>query len=82
MTLVTYFLIYLCLCLMHKNRNLNQIFILKSIQALKINKYRNKINIKIKKCEYRLKFFLIWPLIDIYELYEDFKENRASNTKS
>ena len=67
---------------MYRNRQSNQIFILKSLQTLKISKYRVDISNKIKKYEYRLKWFLIWPLVDIYEWYENYKKNRDRNTKS
>ena len=67
---------------MYRNRQLNHIFILRSLQTLKISKYRNKISIQIKKHEKRFKWFLIWPLIDLYEWYEDWQANRNRNNKS
>ena len=81
MLISTQILIYLCLCLLYRGRQINQIFVLKSLQTLKISKYRTKITSKIKKHEQRIKWFLFWPLIDLYEWYEDKKENRNSNTK-
>ena len=67
---------------MYRNRQIQQIFILKSLSGLKINKRRTEINETIKKYENRSKYFLIWPLVDLYEWYEHFKTNRGSNTKS
>ena len=82
MSKLTVILFYLCLCLMYRSRQLNYIFILKSLQTLKISKYRNDISLKIKKHEKRFKWFLIWPIIDMYEWYENWQKNRNSNIKS
>ena len=79
---MTVIIIYLCFCLMYRNRQLSHIFILRSLQTLKISKYRDKISLQIVKHEKRFKWYLIWPLIDLYEWYENWKENRDSNTKS
>ena len=67
---------------MYRSRQLNHIFILRSLQTLKISKYRGKISRSIEKHEKRLKWYLAWPLIDMYEWYEDWKENRDRNIKS
>ena len=67
---------------MYRSRQLNHIFILRSLQTLKINKYRGKISRSIEKHEKRSKWYLAWPLIDLYEWYEDWKENRDRNIKS
>ncbi len=75
-------LFYLFLCLMYRSRQLNHIFILRSLQTLKISKYRNEISLKIQKHEKRFKWFLIWPIIDMYEWYENWQKNRNSNIKS
>ena len=82
MNLITTLLIYFCLCLLYRNRQLNYIFILRSLQTLKISKYRDEISEKIKKYEKRLNWFLIWPLIDLYEWYKDWQTNRSRNSKS
>ena len=82
MPITTIVIIYLCFCLMYRNRQLSHIFILRSLQTLKISKYRDKISLQIIKHEKRFKWYLIWPLIDLYEWYENWKENRDSNTKS
>ena len=67
---------------MYRNTQLSHIFILRSLKTLKINKYRGAIEIKIAKHEQRFKWFLFWPLINLYEWYEDWKTNRDRNTKS
>ena len=82
MSLTTIILIYLCSCLMYRNRQLNYIFILRSLQTLKISKYRDKIRLRIDKHGKRFKWYLFWPIIDLYEWYEDWKENRNRNIKS
>jgi len=82
MSILTIVVIYLCLCLMYRNRQINYIFILRSLQTLKISKYRDEISLRIKKLERRFKWYLAWPLIDIYEWYEDWKANRDRNIKS
>ena len=82
MSVTTVIIIYLCFCLMYRNRQLSHIFILRSLQTLKISKYRDKISLRIIKLERRFNWFLIWPLIDLYEWYEDWKENRDRNAKS
>ncbi len=82
MSITTMIIIYLCFCLMYRNRQLSYIFILRSLQTLKISKYRDKISLRIIKLERRFNWFLIWPLIDLYEWYEDWKENRDRNAKS
>ena len=81
MSIATLIIIYLCFCLMYRNRQLSYIFILRSLQTLKISKYRDKISLRIIKLERRFNWFLIWPLIDLYEWYEDWKENRDRNNK-
>ena len=68
--------------MMYRQRQLQNIFILKSLQTIKINKHRNQIAEKIEKHEKRFKWFLIWPLIDMYEWYENWQKNRNSNAKS
>ena len=80
MSIITQILIYLCLCFLYRSRQLNNLFILKSLQTLKISKYRTKISEKIKNHGRRLRWFLFWPLIDLYEMYEDYKENRSRDT--
>ena len=82
MSIVTILIIYLCLCLMYKSRQSNYIFILRSLQTLKISKYRDDISLRIEKHERRFKWYLVWPLIDLYERYEDWKTNRDRSIKS
>lgn len=82
MGIIIQILIYFSLCLLYRNKQSNQIFVLKTLQTLKIAKYRIKISEKILKHEKRFKWFLFWPLIDIYEYYEDWQENRNRNIKS
>jgi hypothetical protein len=81
MSLVELLVIYLFFCLMYRNRQLSYIFILRSLQTLKISKYRDDIVVRIEKHEKRFKWYLIWPLIDLYEWYEDWQKNRNRNTK-
>lgn len=80
--IVMLILIYLSLCLLYRSKQSNQIFVLKILQTLKISKYRVEISKTISKYEKRFKWFLFWPLIDIYEYYEDWQENRNRNSKS
>jgi hypothetical protein len=80
--MITKTIIYLCFCLMYRQRKENQLFILKTLQTLKISKYRNRIVEKIQKYEKRSKLFLFWPLVDLYEWYENYKENRNRASKS
>lgn len=82
MSIVTIIIIYLCFCMQYRYRQLNYIFILRALQTLKIGKYRDEINLKINKHEKRFKWFLVWPLIDLYEWYENRKTNRNRNIKS
>ena len=82
MPVTTMIIIYLCFCLMYRNRQLSHIFILRSLQTLKISKYRDDISLRIVKHERRFKWFLVWPLIDLYEWYEDWQANRNRNNKS
>jgi hypothetical protein len=79
---ITMFLMYLGMCLLYRSRQANQVFILKILQSLKSNKHRNKINQKIKNHEKRHRWFFAWPIIDLYERYEDWKEDRNRNVKS
>ena len=82
MSITTMIIIYLCFCMQYRFRQLNHIFILRSLQTLKISKHRDEINLKIIRHEKRFKWFLFWPLIDLYEWYEDWKTNRDRNAKS
>ena len=82
MTILTQLIVYLLFCLMYRTRQENQLFILKSLQTLKISKYRITISEKIKNHEKRYRWFLFWPFIDLYELYEDWQKNRNRNSKS
>ena len=82
MSITTIIIIYLCFCLMYRSRQLSYIFILRSLQKLKISKYRDDINLQIVKRERRFKWYLAWPLVDLYEWYEDWKENRNRNIES
>ena len=66
----------------YRYNQINHIFILRSLQTLKISKYRDEINLKIVKHERRFKWFLIWPLIDLYERYENWQADRNRNNKS
>ena len=75
-------LFYIFLCLLYRNRQLNYIFILRSLQTLKINKHRDAIKARIEKHDRRFKWYFVWPLIDLYEWYENWKENRDRNIKS
>jgi hypothetical protein len=76
MSVITQIIIYLCFCIMYRQRQSQWIFTLKSLQTLKIAKYRNEIVAKIQKHEKRFKWFLFWPVIDIYEWYENWQKNR------
>ena len=80
MSVTSIILIYLCFCMLYRQRQLQYIFILRSLQTLKISKYRNDISLKITKHERRFKWYLFWPLVDLYEWYEDFQTNRNRNT--
>ena len=82
MTVLTQIITYLCLSLLYRQRQQQNIFILKALHTLKISKCRDKISNKIKKHEKRFNWFLIWPLLDMYEWYENWQENRNSNIKS
>ena len=82
MLIVVQIIFYLILCVSYRNNQLNQIFTLKTLQTLKIAKYRTKIFQNLTRREKRIKWFLFWPLIDIYECYENWQENRNRNTKS
>ena len=82
MTLVTILIIYFLTCLLYRNNLIKHIFILRALQTLKINKYRNQISLEIKKNEKRFKWYIIWPVISLYEWYEDWQKNRNRNTKS
>ena len=73
---------YFCLCLLYRQRQQQHIFVLKALHTLKISKCRDKILNNILKNEKRFKLFLIWPLVDIYECYENWQENRSRITKS
>ena len=80
MSVTSIILIYLCFCMLYRQRQLQYIFILRSLQTRKISKYRNDISLKITKHERRFKWYLFWPLVDLYEWYEDFQTNRNRNT--
>ena len=82
MSIITIILIYLCFCVLHRQRQIQYIFILRNLSTLKISKYRNEINFKIIQYEKRLKWFLLWPILDIYEWYENWQKNRNRNIKS
>ena len=82
MSITTMIIIYLCFCLMYRNRQLSHIFILRSLQTLKISKYRDDIRLRIARHERRFKWYIVWPLIDLYEWYEDWKKDRNRNIKS
>jgi len=82
MSVTTQLIIYLCFCMLYRQRQLQYIFILRSLQTLKISKYREDIANKINKHEKRFKWFLFWPLLDMYEWYENWQANRNRNTKS
>jgi hypothetical protein len=68
--------------MLYRQRQLQYIFILRSLQTLKISKYREDISNKINKHEKRFKWFLFWPLLDMYEWYENWQANRNRNIKS
>lgn len=68
--------------MMYRQRQLQFIFILKNLQTLKINKYRLKISNKIIKREKRFNWFLFWPVLDMYDWYENWQTNRNRNSKS
>jgi hypothetical protein len=82
MSVTTQLIIYLCFCMLYRQRQLQYIFILRSLQTLKISKYREDISNKINKHEKRFKWFLFWPLLDMYEWYENWQANRNRNIKS
>lgn len=75
-SIITFFLIYLLSCYLDKSMQTNHLFLLKCIQTLKINKFRNTISSDIKIYERRKKWFLIWPIIRLYEGYENWQKNR------
>lgn len=77
MNLTGYILIYFCFALIYRSRKINEIFILKSLQTLKISKYRSSIEKNLKHAERQLKWFFIWPAIDLYGWYENWKENKS-----
>ena len=79
---MTQVLIYLCFCMLYRQRQLQYIFILRSLQTLKISKYREDITSKIAKYENRFKWFLFWPILDMYEWYENWQTNRNRNPQS
>ena len=79
---MTQVLIYLCFCMLYRQRQLQYIFILRSLQTLKISKYREDITSKIAKHENRFKWFLFWPILDMYEWYENWQTNRNRNPES
>ena len=82
MSILLVALTYFLLCLLYRQRQSQWIFLLQTLQTLKINKYRNRIAQKIEKHEKRSKLFLFWPIIDLYEWYESWQANRSSNIKS
>lgn len=82
MSITTMIMIYLCFSMMYRQRNLQFIFLLRSLQTLKISKYRVAISKKIENHEKRFKWFLFWPILDMYEWYENWQANRGRNTKS
>lgn len=77
--LITQIIIYLFLSIMYRQRQCQHIFILKSLQTLKISKYRDAILKKIEKHNNRSKFFIIWPALDMYDWYENWQEDRNRN---
>jgi hypothetical protein len=82
MSIAIIIIIYLCFSIMYRQCKLQFIFILKNLQTLKISKYRVEISKKIEKHEKRFKWFLFWPILDMYEWYENWQANRSRNTKS
>lgn len=68
--------------MLYRQRQLQYIFILRSLQTLKISKYREDIANNIQKHEKRFNWFLFWPLLDMYEWYENWQANRNRNTES
>lgn len=73
---------YFSISLIYRNNQVDQIFILRALSSLKINKYRNKIYELIIQHEKRKKWFLLWPIIQVYEKYENWKKNRNRNIES
>jgi hypothetical protein len=82
LAIIVLLLSYFSISLIYRNNQIDQIFILRVLSILKINKYRNKISDLIAKHEKRKKWFLFWPTIQIYEQYESWKKNRNRNIKS
>jgi len=80
--IITLIIMYLISCIRDRRQQLNELFILKSLQTLKISKYRENIYFRIQRREKRIKLFYCWPAIELYELYEDWQKNRSRNTKS
>jgi chlorite dismutase len=78
--LLTQLIIYLCLCVLYRQRQSQWLFTLKTLQTLKINKYRREISDRIEKHEKRIKWILFWPLVDMYEWYEGWQRNRNRNS--
>tara|TARA_R110001583_G_scaffold68610_8_gene195098 strand:+ start:1257 stop:1460 length:204 start_codon:yes stop_codon:yes gene_type:complete len=67
---------------MYRNRQINQLFILKNLQTLKISKYRVETTKKVKNHEKKIKWFLIWPIIDLHEWYEEYKKDKNGDIKT
>ena len=73
---------YICISLIYRSSHLNHIFVLKTLKLLKTNKYRDKIARKIIIYEKRINWFIFWPILEVYEWYENWQENRDRNIKS
>ena len=82
LAIIVLLLSYFSISLIYRNNQVDQIFILRALSSLKINKYRNKISELIIQHERRKKWFLLWPTIQVYEKYESWKKNRNRNIKS
>ena len=79
---IIFVIAYLISCITYRGQQKSELFILKSLQTLKISKYRENIYLRIQRHEKRIKLFYCWPAIELYELYEDWQANRNRNTKS
>ena len=82
MTLITQIILYLCICFLYRRQQLDYLFALKILQTLKASKHRSEISKKIKLIKNKCKWFLFWPVLDIYEWYENRQENRNRNIES
>ena len=82
MKLLIIVLLYIFLSFIYLEKKYFNLFLLKILTSIKINKNRNKIQEKIKLVQKQIKFFYFWPYFLIKEIKDDIKENRNIITKS